>query len=93
MKSIITNTKTFIIALIGLVGGSIWTVNSNWDQEPIILTVVSLIEILGYLILKLVTSKESEELNTGIKNEHNITNNGKIKKQINIQNNSGKIEM
>ncbi len=93
MKSLITNIKTFIIALIGVVGGSIWAVNSNWEEEPIILTTVSLIEVIGYLVIKAVSSRESDDLNTEVKNEQNITNNGKIKKQVNVQNNSGKIEM
>lgn len=53
MKNIINSIVTFLIAIVGLIGGCIWIHKSSWDMEPIILTIVSLIEILGFLISKI----------------------------------------
>lgn len=93
MKSIIVNIKTFVIALTGLIGGSIWAVNSNWEEEPLILIALSLIEIIAYIILRFITRKDTESISPQTINKQVISNNGKVKKQINIQNNNGKIEM
>lgn len=89
MKAFITNTSTLIIAIIGLIGGSIWALRSNWEIEPIIIASVSLVQILTYLILKFFPSNKSPD----DQNAQTVINNEKIKKQVNIQNNSGKIDM
>jgi hypothetical protein len=90
MKEIISNIKTFLIAIVGLIGGVIWAYKSNWEMEPIILLIVSILEIIGFLFLKFIPEENSE---TKIKNQQNIINKGRVKKQINIHKNKGKIEM
>ena len=32
MKNIIRNTVTFLIAIVGLIGGLIWAYKSNWEN-------------------------------------------------------------
>ena len=44
MKSLIHNVFTLIIALIGLIGGLLWCIQSKWDYEPLILLLVSTAE-------------------------------------------------
>lgn len=90
MKTIINNLVTFLIALAGLIGGGIWAYSSNWEMEPIILMVVSTMQIIGFLTLRFFVESSSE---TEPKYQQNITNKKKIEKQINIQKNKGKIEM
>lgn len=88
MKKIINNIITFLIALVGLIGGGIWAYSSSWEMEPIILMAISAIEIVGFLILRLFVDSEADT-----KYQQNITNNKKVDKQIVIQKNKGKIEM
>jgi hypothetical protein len=90
MKKIVNNIITFLIALVGLIGGGIWAYSSNWEMEPIILMAISAIEIVGFLILRLFVDPESE---TETKYQQNITNKKKVDKQIVIQKNKGKIDM
>jgi hypothetical protein len=73
MKKIIKNWISFIIALIGLIIGGIWAYKSSWDFEPIIISSVSLIEIIGFFVIK------KDDSNT----QSNLSNN---KSQINTQN-------
>ncbi len=96
MKKIINSIISFLIAIAGLIGGGIWAYQTNWNIEPVILLIVSLLEIIGFLILKKIDesnpplNKTSQQNN---KNIQNVNNKGTVKKQINIQNNKGKIEM
>ena len=90
MKTIINNLITFLIALAGLIGGGIWAYSSNWEMEPIILMIVSTVQIIGFIILRFVVEPTSEKES---KNQQNITNKKKVEKQINILENKGKIEM
>lgn len=80
---IIDNTVTFIGALIGLVGGGIWTFNTNFDYEPIILMCISALTIIGFIISKLFFSK-------GEQNENAIP---KSVKQVNKTNATQKVEV
>ncbi|WP_343705575.1 response regulator [Flavobacterium sp.] len=61
MKSIIENLLTFFIALTGLIGGLIWGMNSNWEPEPMIVTIVSFLEIISFIIIK--SSKNNTDSN------------------------------
>ena len=96
MKRIISNIITFLIAIVGFIGGGFWAYKSNWEMEPIILMTVSFFEIIGFIL-----SKVFHEQNEELPNNHNliknniqkIINNGKIEKQINIQENKGNIQM
>lgn len=51
MKSLIHNVFTLIIALIGLIGGLLWCIQSKWDYEPLILLLVSTAEIVSYIAI------------------------------------------
>ncbi len=83
MKKIINNIITVSIAIIGLIGGSIWGVKSNWDYEPLILLSVSFLEIIGFFIIK----DESEEIqsqnSSSINNSNNVTVNINNEKKLN----------
>ncbi len=94
MRKLIENIKTFIVSVIGFLGGVYWIYKSNWDMEPIILTSISFVEIVTYLILKFVFSDSSQEavLESKVYNQQ-IINKGKVKNQINIQKNKGNIKM
>lgn len=89
MRNLISNISMLIVAIISFTGGIIWGFKSSWEIEPLIIASVSFIEILTYLIFMLLPSDKA-------KSEHDtqyITNKAKIKKQSNVKNNSGKIDM
>ncbi|MBC7382596.1 MAG: hypothetical protein H7296_06305 [Bacteroidia bacterium] len=67
---IIKNKITLIIALIGLIGGIIWTLQTNFNIEPIILVCVSLAEVAGYYLLP--EPKTPGLTQTKNKNEQNV---------------------
>jgi hypothetical protein len=67
---IIKNKITLLIAFIGLIGGSVWAYQTNFNIEPIILVFVSLAEILGYFLLP--NSATSEPQIVKNKNEQNV---------------------
>lgn len=48
MKNIIHNIVTLLIGIAGFIGGLIWGYYSNWEFEPIILSVISFFEIIAY---------------------------------------------
>jgi membrane protein implicated in regulation of membrane protease activity len=96
MKEIIKSTISFLIALVGFIGGGIWAYQTNWSIEPVILLIVSFLEIIGFLFMKVSPTNKPQQNTTSqqnSKNTQNISNKGTVKKQINIQNNTGKIEM
>ena len=90
MKTIVNNLITFLIALVGLIGGGIWAYSSNWEMEPIILVVLSTIQIIGFLILRFVVDPAEEP---EVMDKQTTINKKKVKKQVNIQKNSGNIKM
>ena len=51
MVKFLRNIKTLIIEIIGLVGGYLWAVSTNWDYEPLILILISIVGILSFIIL------------------------------------------
>ncbi|WP_396194082.1 hypothetical protein [Flavobacterium sp.] len=52
MRKIIKNYITFFIAVVGFIGGLIWGAKAEWEeQEPIILLIVSFIELIGFALL------------------------------------------
>lgn len=51
MKSFIHNVFTFIVALIGAIGGLLWCFKTNWDYEPLILLLVSVTEIVSFFLV------------------------------------------
>jgi len=90
MKTIVNSIITFLIALVGLIGGGIWAYSSNGEMEPIIIMTISILQITGFLVLRFVVDPTPVQ---ETKSEQNIINNKKVKKQINIQENKGNIEM
>lgn len=52
MKEIISSLITFSAAIVGTIGGFIWTFFYNGGVESIILTVVSVLEIIGFFFIK-----------------------------------------
>lgn len=52
MRKIVSNTKTAVVAIIGLIGGFIWGFLSHWEPEPIILLSVSAVELIAFAFLK-----------------------------------------
>lgn len=51
MKNLAKNLFTFLISLIGFIGGCIWAYESQWQMEPIILVFISFVEIISYFVL------------------------------------------
>ena len=66
MKRVVTDLKTVLVAVLGIVGGSIWAVQSSWQWEPIILLGFSFFEVVAYIIL-MNYSKETKDTKNGIK--------------------------
>lgn len=70
MRNIIKSKIALIIAFVGLIGGFIWTIVSDFQMEPIILVIVSAIEIIGFFLVP----KTSPDIPIAIstKNEQNV---------------------
>lgn len=73
---IIQNFYTLIIAFVGVIGGLLWGYNSDWDYEPCILLIISLIEVLAYFLFP---KKENENMAS----TNNISNNS-IAQTVNV---------
>jgi len=78
MRNIINSWITFLAAIVGLIGGIVWAYISNLDFEPIILAIISLIEIIGFLI----TSNLKTDEQTDISKTKNINKNSQNVKII-----------
>ena len=70
MIKIIKSRLAFLIAAIGLIGGFVWCFQTNFNIEPLILTIISILEILGYFFIPELTSAELEKFE--VKNEQNV---------------------
>lgn len=88
--NIIKNKITLMIAIVGTVGGIIWSFKSDFDMEPIILTIISIIEITGYFLCKDAVKDSTDNNDYSSQIIHNEKN---ISKQININKNEGTINM
>jgi hypothetical protein len=62
MKKFLENINTFLVELLGLVGGFIWAKTSNWDWEPLILMAVSFVGIAVFILLKFVPDHEDRPI-------------------------------
>jgi hypothetical protein len=60
MKRILTSTIAVIIALVSVVGGTVWAVTSGGDLEAIILIIVSALQIIGFIVTKASNGDESK---------------------------------
>lgn len=84
MKNIVTNLKTFILAIFGLLGGFLWSLKSGWDWEPIILMSGSALEIIAFIIL--ISNRDSTAEHTAVQqtipNQVALTNSDKARVRI-----------
>jgi hypothetical protein len=62
MRNFLENINTFLVELIGLIGGFIWARNTNWDWEPIILIAVSFIGVVIFILLKFVPDHDDRPM-------------------------------
>jgi len=104
MKNIIKNRISLFIAIIGLLGGLIWAYTSSWDFEPIILSLISLVEIIGFILIKengsapqeKIRSDNSQNNTQNVNVNLHIPNNNQIqenkKQQPNLSERNAKIE-
>jgi hypothetical protein len=89
MMKFIDNTVTFLVALIGLIGGGIWAFSTNFDFEPMILLTVSTITIIGFVISKLFFSTNNKLENSNlesIKQTNNSSNSQSVEVNLNVGN-------
>lgn len=89
MRKIIKNVISLSIAIIGLIGGGIWALKSNWDFEPIILFSVSFLEIIGFFFFPKESGKKQKKVEMHFENQNNNVQNVKI----NINSDSLKTKM
>ena len=85
MRRTVKSTITFLCAIVGAIGGAIWAYKTNLDVEPIILCIVSVIEILGFFIV----SDSKEEAITITEKSNNNRNEQQVNVNVNVGNNSG----
>lgn len=52
MANIFKNIITLLAALVGFAGGVIWAVKCNWEPEPIILIIISSLELIGFVFYR-----------------------------------------
>lgn len=83
MKKVIKSRLAFLIAVIGIIGGFIWCIQTNFNVEPLILTIISSIEILGFLLIPEPTLENPENLK--VKNEQNVNVNVSVGNNAHIQ--------
>lgn len=74
--NLIHNFIILLIAAVGLFGGILWGINSNWDYEPSIIVAVSSLEILAYF---LIPKKEIENIP-----EPKVVSNNSISQNVNV---------
>lgn len=83
MKKIIRSIVTFLIAVVGAIGGLIWAIFFNGGAESIILTIVSTLEIFGYFFYSDEVEQPTPISNTKQEQKVNVTVNvGETKKNI-----------
>lgn len=80
MRKLIHNTITLLIGIFGLIGGLIWGYYSQWDFEPIILAIISFLEIVAYLT---VPKEKQKSLKTTNKSESRNKNKQEVKVTVN----------
>jgi hypothetical protein len=91
IKNIVKNTITALTALVGLVGGVVWAFKSNWDFEPVILIIISFLEVVGFIVLKSLSERgtdESEDFKTAGAFNNHVNEGGDVKGAANFGNNN-----
>ncbi|MCL2290724.1 MAG: response regulator [Bacteroidetes bacterium] len=84
MKKIVKNKISLVIAIVGFIGGIIWNLIVNFEPEPIILTIVSFLEILGFFLIP--NDKENTVSNQMISNEQKVNVNVNVNMNQNQEN-------
>lgn len=62
MKKFLENINTFLVEIVGLIGGFIWARNTKWDWEPIILIAVSFVGVVIFILLRFVPDHEDRPM-------------------------------
>lgn len=70
MRKISENIITAIVAMIGVIGGTIWAVKTGWDYEPIILVSVSVVELITFIILRNLSESPQHNQETQMQPAH-----------------------
>jgi len=60
LKKVVEHVATAIIAMIGVIGGTIWAVKTEWDLEPTILVAVSTIQLIAFIASRSIGNKTEE---------------------------------
>ena len=86
MKKIVTNIKTAVVAIIGLIGGFIWAFSSNWQTEPTILLSVSAVELIAFAVLKAGEDHENPiQASSSTINQGNVSVNVNVSKSVSVR--------
>lgn len=72
MRKYITNTKTAVVAIIGIIGGFIWAFLSQWEPEPIILLSLSAVELVAFAILRGSSNENEPQAQASTINHGNV---------------------
>jgi hypothetical protein len=86
MKKVIESFITFLISLVGLIGSIFWIYQSGWQAEPLIIGSVSLLEIIGFLFVKLM-SKENKTDSKNFQNNQQLSKNTSQEGEMNFKKN------
>ncbi len=62
MKKFLENINTLLVEVLGFVGGLFWAYKTNWDWEPIILTSVSFVGLVIFVLLKVIPDHEDRPI-------------------------------
>jgi len=83
MRKFISNTKTAVVAIIGVIGGFIWAFLSNWEPEAIILLSGSAVELIAFGILRSSSNENQPQALASSINNGNVNVNVNIEAQAN----------
>lgn len=83
MRKFISNTKTAVVAIIGIIGGFIWAFLSHWEPEPIILLLVSSVELVAFSILRGSSNENEPQALASTINHGNVNVNVNVGAQAN----------
>jgi hypothetical protein len=62
MKKFLENINTFLVELVGLIGGFIWAKSTNWDLEPSILIAVSFVGVVVFILLRFIPDHDDRPM-------------------------------
>jgi hypothetical protein len=62
LKKFLENINTFLVEGLGLAGGLIWGINTNWNWEPVILIAVSFVGVVIFILLRFLPDHEDRPM-------------------------------